>query len=371
MPISCPASAPRRLAVVSSLAAIAALAAAASGTGCGGARPASAATQPPGTLVQLAEVRMSPVEDASEYVATIQSRASTSIKPEVSGELTKVFVTSGDRVEAGASLFQVDPARQQASVASQDASRAAQVAAVTFAQQQLERSRTLFKAGASSQQELDQAQANFDAASSQLVALDARLQQERVTLGYYLVRAPASGTVGDIPVRAGMHVTPETVLTFLDRNQDFEVDVRVPLERSRDLRIGLPILVGGNGAPEVRSAIFFISPRVDDQTQSVLVKGRVPPVAGLRMSQFVKARIVWKSAQGITVPVLAVVRVNGQPFVYVAREQDGRLTASQRLVTLGPIVGNDLVVLGGVQAGERIVVSGVQKLDNGSVIRIS
>jgi RND family efflux transporter MFP subunit len=339
---------------------------------CGsGTRTGAAGGQPPATLVETSQVARAPVEDATEFIAAIQSLASTGIKPEVTGELVKILVTSGERVQAGAPLFQIDPARQQASVSSQDAARAAQVATVTFAGQQLERTKILEKAGAASQQELEQAQATYDAAAAQLAALDARLREERVTLGYYLVRAPGPGTVGDIPVRAGSHVTPDTVLTSIDLNQDLEVDVRVPLERSRDLQIGLPIVIDGGGGEPVRSSIFFISPRVDDQTQAVLVKGRVPANAGLRTSQLVRARIVWNTAEHLTVPVLSIVRVNGQPFVFVAETRGGALVATQRLVTLGPIVGNDQVVLTGVSAGERIVVSGVQKLDNGSIIRTS
>jgi RND family efflux transporter MFP subunit len=338
---------------------------------CGGSGRAAAGPPPP-TLVKVANVTQSPIEDASEYVATIQSLASTGIKPEVSGVVVKVFVKSGDRVERGTPLFQIDPARQQASVATQDAARAAQVAALTFARQELERSRTLYQAGAASQQELDQAQANFDAATSQLTALDARLRQERVTLGYYQVRAPSGGVVGDVPIRVGMHVTTDTPLTSIDRNQDLEVDVRVPVDRSGDLKPGLPlILLGPDGSPVARTSVFFVSPGVDDQTQSVLVKGNVPPSAGLRMSQYVRVRIVWKTATGLTVPMLSVVRVNGQPFVFVAVDQDGRMTAAQRAVSLGPIIGNDIVVLGGLAAGERIVVSGAQKLDNGVLIRTS
>ena len=205
-----------------------------------------------------------------------------------------------------------------------------------------------------------------------MTALDARLQQERVTLGYYQVRAPGAGVVGDVPVRVGQRVTSDTVLTSIDRNQDLEVEVRVPLERARDLRTGLPItLLNDDGTPLARSSIYFISPRVDDQTQAVLVKGRVPADAGLRMAQYVRARIAWRTAPGLTIPVLSVVRVNGQPFVFVAEDRGGRLVGSQRLVTLGAIVGNDVIVLGGLKAGERIVVSGVQKLENGSAIRTS
>jgi RND family efflux transporter MFP subunit len=333
-----------------------------------GAAPARAL--PPPTLVRLATVQSVPIEDASEYVASIQSLSSTALKPEVSGELTRVLVRSGDRVSPGQPLFVIDPRRQEASVTTQNAALAAQKAAATFAVQQLERARLLFAAGAISQQELEQAQANADAAQSQLSAQGARLQQERVTLQYYEVRAPSDGVVGDIPVRVGLHVTPDTVLTTVDRNQDLEVDVPVPLNRAPELRLGLPLqILDAQGAPIGVTTVFFISSRVDDQTQSVLVKARAAATAQLRAQQFVRARVVWRTFQGITVPVLSVVRVNGQPFVFVARDKNGQLAAEQRLVQVGPIVGNDITIRSGLTAGERVVVSGVQKLANGAPIR--
>jgi RND family efflux transporter MFP subunit len=312
-----------------------------------------------------------PIEEASDYLASVQSLSSTIIRPEVSGEITRVLVRSGDRVAAGARLFQIDPRRQEATVSTQDAALAAQQSAAKLARQDLDRAKTLFAAGAISQQQLDQAQATFDSAQSVLAAQEARLQQERVTLQYYEVRAPGDGVVGDIPVRVGLHVTSDTTLTSIDRNQQLEVDVQVPLERAHDLRVGLPMRVAdGQGRPLAETRIFFVSPRVDDQTQSVLVKGQLPASSGVRAAQLVRARIVWRTNEGLTVPILSIVRVNGQPFVFVAKESGGGgLVAEQRLVTLGDIVGNDVVVTGGLQPSERVVVSGVQKLANGAPIR--
>ncbi len=341
-------------------------------TACRGSGAAPARPQMPPTLVQTDVVRMVPVEDASEYVASVASLSSTSIKPEVSGEITKISVRSGDRVAPGAELFQIDPRRQEATVSSQDAARVAQEASTTFTKQQLDRARTLFAAGAASQQELEQAQANYDAAEAQLSSLGARLRQERVTLRYYAVRSPVAGTVGDVPIRVGTRVTSDTVLTTIDQNQLLEVYVPVPVERSHDLKMGLPVqILDGQGVELARTEVSFISTRVDDQTQSVLVKARLAGVAGIRSSQFVRARVIWRTSDTLAIPVLSVVRVNGQPFVFVAAEKDGHAVASQRLVQLGPIVGNDVVVAGGLTAGERIVVSGVQRLDNGVPIRTS
>ena len=325
----------------------------------------------PPTLVQLEAVHTLPVDDASEYVATIQSLSSTGIKPEVAGDVTKIFVKSGDRVVPGTPLFVIDPRRQEATVASQDAARAAQEAAATYTRQQVERARQLFAAGAISKQELDQAQSGDEAAQSQLKSLDARLQLERVTLQYYEVHAPAAGIIGDVPIRIGTRVTSDTVLTTIDQNESLEIYVPVPLDRAADLRLGLPLVLLNGQGEIARTQVSFISPRVDDQTQSVLVKGRLAGAGALRSAQFVRARVVWKTAQTLVVSILAVTRINGQPFVFVAEDKGGRSSAVQRLVRLGQMVDNDVVVVSGLNAGERVVVSGVQKLTDGAPIRVS
>lgn len=339
--------------------------------GCGDSRGGLARMAPPPTLVVLQTVHEVPIEDASEYVASIQSLASTAIKPEVSGEITRILVRSGDRVSAGTPMFVIDPRRQEASVNTQDAALAAQRTAATLADQLLQRARMLFAAGAVSKQDLEQAEANAESAHSQLAAQEARLQQERVTLQDDEVKAPADGVVGDIPVRVGLHVTSDTVLTTVDRNAMLEVDVPVPVNRAPGLRLGLPLtLLDTQGQVLARTTVVYISPSVDEQTQSVLVKGRLPDGGGvLRSSQFVRARLVWHTTEGLAVPVLSVVRINGQPFVFVARDQGGRLVVEQRIVQVGAIVGNDVTVLGGLAAGERIVVSGVQKLVNGAPVQ--
>jgi RND family efflux transporter MFP subunit len=340
-------------------------------SGCARGTPPAARSGPPPSPVELAAIRAVPIEDASVYLASLQSLSSTPIKPQVAGDIVQIYVKSGDRVQAGAPLVQIDPRAQRAAVSSQDAARSAQEAMAAYARQQFERAKTLLAVGAISQQEFDQARANVDAAERQLTSLNARVQQEQVNLQYYEVRAPAMGTVGDVPVRVGMRVTTDTVVTSVDRNQDLEVYVQVPLDRGRDLKLGLPLQLsdGATGARVGDTTISYISPTVDDQTQSVLVKGRLAGGGTLRALQFVRVRIVWKSASGLVVPVLSVLRINGQPFVFVAERDSGRLVARQRPIEVGDIIGNDYRVVSGLKPDEQVVVSGVQRLANGAPIR--
>ena len=222
-------------------------------------------------------------------------------------------------------------------MSSQQAELAAVEAAVAYARQQQQRTGELYTAGAVSKQSMEQADTALRTADANLKALQAQVRQQEVQLRYFTITAPTSGTVGDVPVRVGNQVTTQTVLTTLDQNDTLEVNVSVPIERASALRIGLPLQVWGSDEA-VRIAtttVSFISPHVDEQTQSVLVKAILRNPGGtLRASQYVRARIVWQTTDGLVVPVTAVLRINGQFFAFVA-EGDGAVESQSAALQLG------------------------------------
>ncbi len=337
---------------------------------CGGKDPKAAGPQgPPAMPVKVQTARTVAVNDTTEYVATLKSRDSAVIMPQVEGQITQIYVHSGDRVSAGAPLMQIDPAKQQATVNSQEDTRAAQEANLKWARQQYERTSTLYSAGVASKQELDQAKAALDAAQAQMRALDANVREQQVQLHYYRVAAPTAGIVGDIPVRVGDRVTNTTVLTTVDKPGTLEAYIYVPIERSSQLRLNMPVeIVDSAGNLIAESRISFVSPQVDNTTQTVLVKSRIANKNKkdvLRTSQFIRARIIWGTRNGPVVPVLAVSRVGGQYFAFVAEQNNGSYVAHQRPLKLGEMAGNDYVVLDGIKPGDKVVVSGTQFLVDG------
>jgi RND family efflux transporter MFP subunit len=328
--------------------------------------------QMPPTPVTLATAAARPIEDTTEYVATLKSLRSTTIQPQIDGQITQILVKSGDLVRQGAPLMQIDPRRQQAAVSSQEAERAAREAAVAFARQQAQRSRDLFAAGAISKQEQERAETELRTAEADLKALQAQVQQQEVQLRYFTISAPTAGVVGDVPVRVGHVVTSQTVLTTIDQNQTLEVYVSVPIERAPALKNGLPIQILSSDGKETlaKTVVNFISPHVDDQTQSILVKGQVQNPGGrLRAMQYVRARIVWRTNQGLVIPVTAVLRVSGQYFAFVAEDNGGKLVAKQRAIKVGPIAGDSYLVLDGLKPGDRVVTSGTMKLADSAPIQ--
>jgi len=321
--------------------------------------------------VKVLEAKAVPVNEASEYVATLKSRDSAVIMPQVEGQITQIFVHSGNKVSAGTSLMEIDPLKQQATVRSQESSRAAQQAQLNWAKQQYQRAEGLAAAGVVSKQDLDQAKAAMDAAQAQMDSLDAQVREQQVQLHYYKVLALRSGIVGDIPVRVGDRVSTTTQLTTVDLPGSLEAYVYVPIERSAQLKMNLPVeILDSSGKVLADTRVSFISPQVDNTTQTVLVKARIANGnETLRHSQFIRARLVWGTHQSPQVPILAVTRLAGQFFAFVAEPQTGgTFVAKQRPLTIGETVGNNYEVRDGIKPGDKVIVSGTQFLLDGAPV---
>jgi RND family efflux transporter MFP subunit len=340
------------------------------GSSCNGTSAKGESPAAPAISVKIAVAQAVPVRDTTEYVATLKSRDTAVLMPQVEGQVTDIRVHSGEKVSAGTVLMQIDPAKQQATVTSQESARAAQVANLKWAEQQYERSSGLYTAGVVSKQDLDQAKAALDAAHAQLQALEAQVREQQVQLHYYNVVAPRSGIVGDIPVRVGDRVTNTTPLTTVDKPGSLEAYIYIPIEHSSQLKLEMPVqIVDASDKVIADSRISFVSPQVDNTTQTVLIKARIANNEDkLRNQQFIRARIIWGTREGPVVPVLAVSRIGGQYFVFVAEDQNGKLVAHQKPLRVGEMVGSDYVVLDGIKPGDKVIVSGMQFLVDGAAV---
>lgn len=333
--------------------------------------PSSAAAAPPPMAVSTITLQKKPLEQSSGFISTIRSNRSSTVQPEVEGVVTRIFIKSGDRVALGTPLVQIKPDKQEATVRSTEANRASAEADVQYWTQQVKRLEALVTAGAISRQEFDQAQNSLRTAQAKLSALNAQVNEQQVELQYYRVSAPQAGVVGDIPIRTGDRVTKATMITTIDDNSALEAYIQVPIDRSPDLRLGLPVqILDADGKVLATNPITFVAPRVDDATQTVLIKSllrEVPPT--VRTQQFVRSRIVWRTSEGVTVPLTAVTRINGKYFCFVVEKVNGGPVAKQRPIEVGELVGNDYVVLSGLSAGDQVIVSGIQKIGDGAPVK--
>jgi RND family efflux transporter MFP subunit len=365
--------------------------------------------------VPIASVETGTVTDSSDYVANLQSRQSVTLQPRVDGYIQEIYVKAGDRVEAGAPILRIDPAKQQAVVqrsvaavatsqADFESARATLVqlrarkesilSSVDFNQKEFSRFTKLTEQGATTKQKLDEVANNLRNARAELGQIDAQINaqqasinsaatrieetragavQEEVQLDFYTVTAPFAGIVGDIPIKVGDNVNSTTQLTTVTQNQVLEVQISVPIENAPRLKMGMPVeLLDAQDKPLVKGNVAFISPNINPQSQSVLVKANFNNGTNqLKANQFVRARLIWASRAGVLVPTSAISRLGGQDFIFVAEPSptDGKsLIANQKPVKLGKITGNKQEVLEGLNAKDQIVVAGILQLQNGAPI---
>ncbi|MBV8437648.1 MAG: efflux RND transporter periplasmic adaptor subunit, partial [Silvibacterium sp.] len=157
----------------------------------------------------------------------------------------------------------------------------------------------------------------------------------------------------------------------VDENRDLEAYIYIPTERAAQVRQGLGVdILDNSGRLIEHTAIDFISPQVDNQLQGILAKAPVHSAeATVRTAQLVKARVIWSVKPLPVVPVLAVTRLGGQAFVYVAQNDNGKFIAKQRAVKLGDTIGNDYAVQDGLNNGDKVIVSGTQFLVDGAPVK--
>jgi RND family efflux transporter MFP subunit len=339
-------------------------------SGCNDSGSAQQAAPPP-LPVKTETISLAPVPQEDEYVATVKSRRSANIQPQVDGALTKILVKSGDHVRAGQPLMTIDPLKQEALVDQQRSTETQKKAVLDYNSIELERERHLYQDGVDSKQAFDLAQQAYDNSKADYESAVAARVSEQRELAYYGLTAPFDGIVGDIPVHVGDYVSPQTLLTTVDENAELEAYIYIPTELASGIRMGLPVqIVNSAGDLLDSSQIYFISQQVDTGTQGILVKAPIhAPLDKFRNAQLVKARVIWSTAPGPTVPVLAITRIGGAAFVYVVAQGDKGSVAKQRAVTLGDTIGNNYAVTGGLKPGEKVIISGTQLLIDGAPIQ--
>jgi len=319
--------------------------------------------------VQVLHVQPTQVPETDTYISTIKSRRSSTMQPQVDGNLTRIFVHSGQQVKAGQVLMQIDPLKQVATVQQQQAAEIQTKATYQYNQSDVQRQRQLYEAGVISKQAYDIAVQSMGNAQGAYTSSQAQTATQRQQLAYYQIRAPFAGVVGDIPVHLGDYVSPTTLLTTVDEQKDLEVYIYVPTDRASSVRNGLPVdLLDNDGKKLATTSIYFVSPQVDNGLQGILAKAPVP-ASNLRNGQIVNARITWATRSAPVVPILAVTRIGGLPFVMLAQKTGGGVIAHQKAVNLGEPVANNYPVLGGLAPGDSVIVSGLQILQEGMPIK--
>ncbi len=312
-----------------------------------------------------------PVEERADYVGQLISRESVTVFPQVTGYVRAIEVRPGERVEAGQKLLQIDQRQEAAALNQGRAARAQAQAQLEFARSAAKRAEQLLKEGIISRQDYEQALSQAAVAEANARAAEAEVRVRSVQVQFHDVRAPFGGTAGDIVVRIGDLVTPQTPLTTVNQSDALELSVRVPIERAQQIVLGeTPLqLLNDAGEPIASAPAFFVGPTPDPETQLVEVKAAFSGLKGLRAGQRVRARVVYREDERLTLPSWAVVRQSGQAFAFTVLEDDGKPKVERKPITVEGPQQEGWIVTEGLEPGEKVAVSRIQQLRDGQVIK--
>lgn len=304
--------------------------------------------------VEVAEAQLDTVMDAILATGEIEAVQSIDLRPEVEGRLVDILVREGTEAQQGTPLFKVDDAELRAQVARLEAER-------DLAEQALRRAKELLERNASSEADLEQAEANARSARAQLELQQVRLERT-------LVRAPFSGIMGERFVSLGDYVTTSTRLTTLQTVDPQRASFQVPERYADRLGVGQQVTfrVAAVANREFSGTVDFVDPIVRLPGRTIIVKARVRNrQRSLKPGMFIEARLTTDvRPDAVVVPEDAILPLQGADYVWVV--QDGQ--ATRRQVSLGVRTTGFVEIRSGVEVGEQVVVGGLERLREGAPV---
>jgi membrane fusion protein, multidrug efflux system len=309
---------------------------------------------PPAMPVEVAIARTDTVVDAILATGQIEAVQSIELRPDVEGRIAQILVREGASVSQGTPLFKVDDAELRAQVAQAEADR-------DLARQSLARTRDLLAQKASSQSELERAEATARSNEARLDLLKVRLQRT-------LVRAPFAGVVGQRTVSLGDYVTTDTRLLSLQTVSPQRATFQVPERYADQLKVGQQVTfrVAALRGKEFTGRVDFVDPVVQLPGRTITVKAMTAnPRRELQPGMFIEARLATAvRPSAVVIPEDAIIALQGATFVWVVVE--GK--ATRRQVDLGVRTPGFVEARSGVEPKEQVVVGGQERLGEGAPV---
>lgn len=316
--------------------------------------------QPPPVTVSTAEARVEPWQPRVEAVGSLSAVRGVDVSAEVAGVVKEISFESGESVEKGELLVQLDDTAEQAELPGLRA-RAKQ------ARQNLERTREVVSSGLAAQEVLDRAQSEYDQAVS-------TLRSREVTIEKKAIRAPFAGRLGIRQVDLGTYVQPGDPIVTLQALDPLYINFMLPQQQLGRIETGqmLEISTEAFSSRKFEGKVTAISPRVDPATRNFSVQGEIANADGkLRPGMFVEVEVLAGTPdEYVTVPSTAISYSLYGDAVFVVKNSEDKLTAQQRFIETGAVRGGKVAILSGLEAGESVVTAGQLKLNDGATLLI-
>ena len=345
--------------------------------------PEGAAQQPP-AVVSVDEVRMEAMAQTVPVIGRLVSRRAGEVAARTAGPVAQLHVEVGDRVETGDPIAALDTIRLRAerdrlaAVVNQAQAQVERLAAqAALRRQGLRRLEGLRDSAAFGQgryedarQEVIIAESAIGTADATRVSAAASLSLAEIDLSWATITAPYPGVITVVHTEIGAWLAVGQPVVSMINDLDLEVEAEVPSSRVGALKAGTAVALILDDGSEHTAVVRTVVPEENalTRTRQVRFTPRFAPVRKpLAVNQSATMLVpAGAEREVLTVHKDAIVRNQGQAFVYVAT--DG--TAQIRPVQLGAAVGGRFEVLGGLGPGEPVVVRGNERLQPGQAIAV-
>lgn len=347
-------------------------------TGCDGSDNPKQSAQAPQVTVYV--VKSAPLAVTTELPGRTDAFRVAEVRPQVSGIVLRRNFTEGGDVNAGDSLYQIDPATYKAAYDSAKGEMAKAEAAANIAHLTVKRYEPLVGTQYISRQEYDQAVANARQADASVIAAQASVETARINLAYTKVSSPINGRIGKSSVTEGALVTngQTAALATVQQLDPIYVDVtqssndfmhlkQSRLQKNEDTSSVQLLMENGQPYP-LKGTLQFSDVTVDESTGSITLRAVFPnPQHSLLPGMFVRARIdEGIQPDAILVPQQGVTRTpRGDATVLVV---NGKEQVELRNVIASQAIGDSWLIAEGLKDGDRVIVSGLQKIHPGATV---
>jgi multidrug efflux system membrane fusion protein len=342
--------------------------------GFGGGRGGALAS-----TVAVAAAAKADVPVLLDSLGTVTPTATVTVRPQVSGVLSKVLFTEGQMVSKGQLLAQIDPRPFELALLQATGARERDEAQLQNAKLTLQRYRTLLQQDSIARQDVDTQAALVKQLEGTVMTDRANEGTARLNLEYTRIVAPVAGRVGLRNVDAGNLVSTSDANGVAVITQLAPIDVlfTIPQDRVQEVlqRLGQGPLPA-RAFDRTRSTLLdegqfaALDNQVDTTTGTVKGKARFANARGLLFpSQFVNLQLVLRTIpDAVVVPLSALRNGAAGDFVYVLNDDR---TVSQRNVRRGPGTPERVVIASGLQPGERVVTEGADRLKDGATVMLA
>ncbi|HXF95150.1 MAG TPA: efflux RND transporter periplasmic adaptor subunit [Gemmatimonadales bacterium] len=332
-------------------------------TRVGRGEPAAAADGAPVLVLGASDVTTAARADLIAGVpvsGTLEPAVAVEITAPYPEVVSQVLVKEGQAVTRGQVLARFRTDALEPAALSAEAQR--RIAASDF-----ERMQNLFREGAVSARDVENAELSLRAA-------EAAAAQARKALEDAVVRAPVAGSVSRRAVQSGDRVGDGALLFEVVNTRELDFEASVPSEYAALLAPGAPVALGGPGLPAegVSGRVARINATADPATRQVKIYVTVPNrdgrlVAGL----FASGRVVLRDVKGAVAVPREGVRQDPGGTTYVLLVEQGKI--ARREVTAGVLdeVAGLVEITRGLAGGETVVIGPAQGLRPGQPVTIA